>query len=117
MRKNRTSYGEPIYWTLEKLQEVLFKLSFDKVPGKSMVLLDGCDCCSSLDEGGVSVRDSDFDGKVVIIRRKAGFEDPEEEEGLCIKCQREFELNDEGFCFECWCVTHDLKDPWKDTGE
>jgi len=81
MRKNRITYGEPIYWTLSNLMDVLHKLSLSGTPGDTLVLLDGCDCCSNIDEGGVSVRDSlakNHSEKVIYIRRKAGFEDEEE---------------------------------------
>lgn len=80
MRKHRVEYGEPIGWTLENIQQVLFDLSLGGAPGDTMVLLDSCGCCSNLDEGGISLSNSISkpDEKVIIIRRQAGFEDEEE---------------------------------------
>ncbi|KKM20953.1 hypothetical protein LCGC14_1640320 [marine sediment metagenome] len=76
MRKKRVNYGDPVYWTLSNLMNVLHEISLSGVPGDTSVLMDGCDCCSSLDEGGISVKQIEGE-TTIIIRKKAGFEDEE----------------------------------------
>ena len=82
MRKNRVNYGTPVYWTLSSLMNVLHRVSLSGVPGDTLILMDGCDCCSSLNEGGASVSDSfsKKGEKVITVRKKAGFEDDELED-------------------------------------
>lgn len=59
---------------------MLQEISLSDVPGDTLILMDGCDCCSSLDEGGINVSDSisNKGEKVITIRKRAGFEDEQE---------------------------------------